>query len=181
MRVGRLPFYDLCLLVVPRSCREEQMRFPTKLAIVFGAVAIAAYADLVLDIRTPRSDLSLTRALGASASLLLSGYNEKVAQYRQRYGDQAHVILEASSGKVRVEHDDKVIEQWQIERQFAGLYGMFVVSGRPDRESIFPIARTRENSRGSRTEYRSAAESLRGSAAGERLELCQSRLGARHL
>ncbi len=115
------------------------MRFPTKSVIALGAVAIVAYAELVLDIRTPRSDLSQTRALGAGASLLISDYNHKVAQYSQRYGDRAHVILETSSGKARVELDGKVIEQWQVERQFAGIYGMFVVSARGGRDSIFPL------------------------------------------
>ena len=116
------------------------MRFPTKSAIALGAVAMVAYADLVLDIRTPPSDPSQTRALGASASLPISEYNQKVAKYSQRYGDRAHVILEGSSGKARVELDGKVIEQWQIVRQFAGIYGMFVVGGRGGRESIFPFA-----------------------------------------
>jgi hypothetical protein len=115
------------------------MRFPTKLAIALGAATIVAYAELVVDIRTPVSDLSQTHALGASASLSLSEYNQKVAQFHQRYGDRAHVILETSSGKVRVELDGKAIEEWQIERQFAGIYGMFVVSGPAERENIFPF------------------------------------------
>jgi len=115
------------------------MRFPAKLAIALSAVTVAAYAELVLDIRTRGSDLSQTHAIGASASLALSEYNRKVAQFHQRYGDRAHVILETSSGKARVELDGNVIDEWQIERQFLGIYGMFVVSGRAERESIFPF------------------------------------------
>jgi hypothetical protein len=115
------------------------MRVATKLAIALGAAAIVAYAELVLDIRTPRSDLPETHALGASAFLQMSEYNEKVAEFRQRYGDRAQLFLETSSGKVHVELDGKVIEEWQVERQFASIYGMFIVGGRAERESVFPF------------------------------------------
>jgi len=116
------------------------MRISTKLVIALGAVAIVGYAELVLDIQTPRSDLSQTRALGASASLPLFEYNQKVARFHEMYGDRAHVLLETSSGKIRVENDGKVIEEGHIQRQFAAMYGMFVISGRAGLESIFPFA-----------------------------------------
>ena len=115
------------------------MRFPTKLVFALGVATIVAYAELVLDIRAPRSDLSQAHALGASASLSLLEYNQKVAQFHKMYGDRAHVLLETSSGKFRVEIDGSVIDEGQIQRQFAAMYGMFVISGRAGRESIFPF------------------------------------------
>ncbi len=115
------------------------MRFPTKLVITLSVATIVVYAELVLDIRTPLSDLFQTHALGASASLSMFDYNQKVVQFHKLYGDRAHVLLETSSGKARVEIDGKVVDEWQIERQFSSIYGMFVVSDGADRESIFPF------------------------------------------
>jgi hypothetical protein len=105
-----------------------------------AAVIIAAYAELVLDIRSQRSDLTVVRALGASASLSLVEYNKKVKQMQNAYGDRGRVILEASTGKVTVTLDDRVIEESQIVREFAGMYGLFVVRARDATESIFPFA-----------------------------------------
>lgn len=131
---------DKSLRPPPGAYSEKQMRFPLKLILVLGAVTtIIAYAELVLDIRTPRSNLTQTHALGASASLPLYKYSEKVAQFREMYGNRAQVFLETSTGKVRVELDGKVIEEGQIERKFLAMYGMFVVSQDAGRESIFPF------------------------------------------
>jgi hypothetical protein len=104
-----------------------------------GAV-LAAYAEWVMDIRSPHSDLSVVRALGASAHLSMVKYNKKVEQMRNAYGDRAHVILEASTGKTTVTLDDRTIEESQIVRQFGGMYGVFVVKARDVNVSIFPFA-----------------------------------------
>jgi hypothetical protein len=119
------------------------MRIPVKsvVASCIAAVAAAAvYAEFILDFRTPVSGLSQLHALGASASLLMSGYNEKVAHYRGAYGDRAHVILDVSTGGFRVTVDGATVEEGQILRQFAGMYGMFVVTRHDGGDSIFPFA-----------------------------------------
>jgi len=105
-----------------------------------AAVIIAAYAELVLDIRSQRSDLTVVRAVGARAGLSLVEYNKKLEQMQNAYGDRGHVILEGSTGKMTVTLDDRVIEESQIVREFASMYGLFVVRARDATESIFPFA-----------------------------------------
>jgi hypothetical protein len=115
------------------------MRRTTIMLLALGASAIAGVAELVLDIRTPRSDLLPASALGASASLSMVEYNKKVDQFRS-LGTRARVTLDPSSGEVRAELDGMLVEQWQIERQFGGMYGIFVVGAGAGAPSIFPFA-----------------------------------------
>jgi hypothetical protein len=107
---------------------------------IAAVAAIAVYAEFVLDFRTPGSGLSEVHALGASASLQMSGYNEKVAHYRGAYGDRAHVILDPSNGRLTVTLDGATVEEGQILREFGGMYGMFVVIRHDGSDSIFPFA-----------------------------------------
>jgi hypothetical protein len=119
------------------------MRIPVKSAVASCIAAVAAifvYAEFILDFRTPGSGLSQVHALGASALLHMSEYNEKFAHYRGAYGDRAHVILDGSTGKFSVEVDGATVEEGQILRQFAGMYGMFVVTRHDGSDSIFPFA-----------------------------------------
>jgi hypothetical protein len=104
-----------------------------------AGVALAAYAELVMDIRSPHSDLPVVRALGASALLSMVEYNKKLAQMQNAYGDRAHVILDGSTGKTTVTLDDKIIEESQVVRRFGGMYGVFVVKARDANESVFPF------------------------------------------
>jgi hypothetical protein len=103
-------------------------------------IAIAAYAEFALDIRAPRSDLRQEGALGASASLSLGEYNKRVEQMHAAYGDRASVALDPSTGRMTVSLDGKLIEERSIAREFAGMYGMFVVTTPGAPESIFPFA-----------------------------------------
>lgn len=104
------------------------------------AVTIAAYAELVLDIRSQRSDLTAVRALGANVHLSLVEYNKKVEQMQNAYGDRAKVTLETATGKTTVALDGSVIEESQTARQFTGMYGVFVVRAHDTTESTFPFA-----------------------------------------
>jgi hypothetical protein len=55
-------------------------------------------------------------------------------------GERAKVLLETSSGKVRVLIDGELFEEEQIQRRFAGMYGMFVVNARTGVDALFPFA-----------------------------------------
>ena len=119
------------------------MRIPVKSVVVFCVAAVAAivvYAEFIVDFRTPSSGLSQVHALGASASLRMSDYNEKVAHYRNAYGVRAQVILETSNGRFRADVDGTTVEEGQILRRFAGMYGMFVITRHDGSDSIFPFA-----------------------------------------
>ncbi|HUI97264.1 MAG TPA: hypothetical protein VLX44_16020 [Xanthobacteraceae bacterium] len=112
--------------------------------VVAGAIAIALAlfcAEFVFDIRTPSSGLAKQSALGASASISLSEYNSKLAQYRKQYGeDRVSVGLEGSTGRITVEVDGKLVEESRTARRFAGMYGMFVVRRDGADPAIFPFA-----------------------------------------
>jgi hypothetical protein len=109
--------------------------------VAIGAIAAAAaFGELVLDIRTPVSSLKQAHALGASVQLSLDPYHQKMEQMRALHGQRVNVSLETSTGHMSVELDGKIIEEGHINRQFAGMYGMFVVNTGADAASIFPFA-----------------------------------------
>jgi hypothetical protein len=81
---------------------------PACVAVLF--VLLAAYFELVLDVRAPRSALTQLTALGASASLSFDAQNQKVAQMRALYGEGVQVFLETSTGKQTVMLDGK----WRV-------------------------------------------------------------------
>ena len=116
------------------------MRVWAKLVVLVaaaGALIGVGYAELVLDIRTPRSNLQKASALGASALLNMDEYNKKVEKMKNTYGDRAEVALQPSTGGVTVTLDGKVIEEWHITRNFGGMYGIFVVIVPGGTESLF--------------------------------------------
>jgi hypothetical protein len=118
------------------------MRRSIILAMAAGVAALAAaYAELVLDVRTPRANLVQRTALGASASLSLKEYNKKLAEMRSAYGEErVDLTLETSTGHVTVSLDGRIIEEWDIEREFGGIYGLFVVGAHSLPQSTFPFA-----------------------------------------
>src|SRR5205823_292441 len=57
------------------------------------------------------------------------------------YGDErAQVSLETGTGRLTVILDGQIIEETWIEREFAGMYGMFVVGRHDNLKHIFPFA-----------------------------------------
>src|SRR6266853_1004709 len=120
------------------------MRLQTKLLIGSGIAAALilglGYAELVLDFRTPRSAQFQKTALGASAALSLHEYNIRRERMRP-YGDErAQVSLETGTGRLTVILDGQIVEETWIEREFAGMYGMFVVGRHDNLKHIFPFA-----------------------------------------
>src|SRR5262249_12995926 len=97
---------------------------------MLAAVVGAGYAELVLDIRAPRSQLEGYGGSGAGASLSLVAYNKLVADTRASYGERGSVTLAPSTGDVTVEVDGKVIARSRLERQFRAIYGLFAVGAR---------------------------------------------------
>jgi hypothetical protein len=118
------------------------MKRATPVLVAAIAVALAAaYAEFALDVRAPISHLAKQSALGASASMSLGAYNNKVIEYTKKYGeDRASVRLETATGRITVEVDGKLVEELRAARNFAGMYGMFVVSRGDAAPSIFPFA-----------------------------------------
>jgi len=115
------------------------MRTSAGVLLVGGTVVAALCAEFILDIGTPSSRLSGASALGASLSL--AEYNKKLASMRSQYGeDRVSVALETGSGRMTVSLDGKVVEQSQVVRNFAGMYGMFVVTRGDAAMGIFPFA-----------------------------------------
>jgi hypothetical protein len=109
-------------------------------AASYATAVVAAYAELVLDIRTPRSDLVKEIALGAGAHISLVEYNKKVEQLRAQYGKgRVQAPIELSTGQVTVALDGNEIQKWQIPRTFASMYGVVVVTPPGAAESIFPF------------------------------------------
>jgi hypothetical protein len=116
------------------------MRVVYTLAAGMIVAAAAAYGELVLDIRTPRSGLTQVHALGASAQMSLVVYNKKIADMRAAYGPGVNVTLHPSTGDMVTDLDGDPIEVATLKRDFAGMYGVFVVNPTKEGASTFPFA-----------------------------------------
>jgi hypothetical protein len=116
------------------------MRVVYALAVGMFVAVAAAYGELVLDIRAPRSSLTQAHALGASAQMSLVVYNKKIADMRAAFGPGVNVTLHSSTGDMVTDLDGDPIEVDTLKRDFAGMYGVFVVNPTKDGASTFPFA-----------------------------------------
>jgi hypothetical protein len=115
--------------------------------LLFGLVAVvlvAAYAELVIDFRGPRSHL---KSESAVAAITLTSYGDrdtKLSQARANYGDRvrAEDDVEAgiSDGKWKITLDGSVIEEGPIVVKLAGMYGLFAVSSGDTTQGIFSFS-----------------------------------------
>ena len=96
--------------------------------VAIGIVAAAIYAELVLDIRAPRSNLTVFASLAGSSSFLISDVNRRSKELNQRFGNGAKTKI-ATGGELITRIDGKVVKPLPLLR---GEHGGNVQSDRRD-------------------------------------------------
>jgi hypothetical protein len=118
------------------------MRMRWNMTIAAGAAAAMvaiAYAELVADIRAPRSSLTEMHAVGSSISIRMDDFRRAGKAMKAKYGPTAQTSLYTPGANLTTVVDSKVVEEGKLPAQFSDANGLFVV-GPPGRvESTFPF------------------------------------------
>jgi hypothetical protein len=104
------------------------------LALVAVVLAAAAYAELVLDVRTPRSALV--------ESYIVQAVMNWQSQDLPKYGPNEHAHFESGPPRLVITVDGKVVHEAPLSQFFEGVRGSFEIgpSGQQiDGQRVFPI------------------------------------------
>jgi rhodanese-related sulfurtransferase len=114
------------------------MRLRLKWMIIAAAVAAAAaaYAELVLDIRTPRASLSEVHGITSSVAIPLGDYQEAM---KKKYGPNAHTVFMNRPPRAITSVGRKIVEEDNTPGKFSDARGVFVIGQRGHLESTFPF------------------------------------------
>jgi hypothetical protein len=118
------------------------MRLGSKLALaaaVATLTAVLAHAELVLDVRTPRSDLVEAGALSSGISILMGDYHKAEEAMQAKYGPSAKTLLQLPGAKLTTVVDGKVVEEGTVRFKFAKVLGLFAIGPRGHIETRFPF------------------------------------------
>ncbi|MBX9840584.1 MAG: hypothetical protein K2Z80_02120 [Xanthobacteraceae bacterium] len=109
------------------------MRLVVKAVIAVAAIALVgalAYAMLVRDWRTGRSELVARHALGVNVSASLISYNGLQEEMKAKYGDRAQVHFQYPPGRTWVELDGNIIYDHTQQKKISDVVGLFSVGPR---------------------------------------------------
>jgi rhodanese-related sulfurtransferase len=114
------------------------MRLRLKWMIIAAAVAAAAaaYAELVLDIRTPRASLSEVHGITSSVAIPLGDYQEAM---KKKYGPNADTVFMNRPPRTITSVGGKIVEEDNTPGKFSDARGVFVIGQRGRLESTFPF------------------------------------------
>ena len=96
----------------------------SSIAAALALAGAAAYAELALDIRAPRSELTVTGALTMNVSYSLVAANKRIDELKQHYGEGAEIYMSFSGGKITVELNAKVVDEDRVNPRFADVLGL---------------------------------------------------------
>jgi hypothetical protein len=117
------------------------MRLRWKLTLAAGvvaALAALAYAELVADIRAPRSSLAKKQEIQPGLGVTTADFQRAEDEMKRKWGPRAQTKIEAS-GVLTTTVDGKVVQQSKLPAEFYDASGIFVI-GRPGQlESTFPF------------------------------------------
>jgi hypothetical protein len=102
-------------------------------------VGVVAYAELVLDWRSRRSDQSARMTVSVTHSLSVVDYNKRAAAMKQKYGQRAEATLALDTGRVEVTLDGRVMETYEEKRTLDSAYGLFVIRSKDAAAARFPF------------------------------------------
>ena len=105
---------------------------PVIAILVLAALLAAGYAELVLDVRAPRSELVQGHVVSTEVSATITNSNSQVfdAAMKARYGPKAVTSLRSVPVRWVVEVDDKVVHEQPVPETFAGAFGFFLIGAR---------------------------------------------------
>ena len=118
------------------------MRLRTKAALA-AAVAVATaglcYAELVLDLRTPRSNLAQVQALASHISIQMADYHRKIEAMKVKHGPDAQTTLHTPGARFTTVVDGVLVEEGRLPFEFNSVTGLFAIGPRGRIETRFPF------------------------------------------
>jgi hypothetical protein len=103
------------------------MRMRWKMTLMAGvatAMFAIAYAELVADIRTPRSSLTEMHAVGSSISIQMDDFRRAGEAMKAKYGPSAQTSLHTPGANLTTVVDGKVVEEGKLPASRALTWGV---------------------------------------------------------
>jgi hypothetical protein len=117
------------------------MRLRWKLTLAAGMVAAMAavgYAELVADIRAPRSSLTKKQAIEAGLAVRTADFERAQEDMKRKWGARAQTSVEAL-GVLTTTVDGKLVQRSNLPAEFYDASGVFVIGPPGQLESTFPF------------------------------------------
>jgi hypothetical protein len=105
--------------------------------LIVAGLAAAGFAELVLDIRAPRSILVENHAFDTDMFSPIKDFDAFDASMRTKYGVDAVTTIQTLPLRWVVEVDDKVVHEELQPVTFGGVTGLFVIGSRGRYASLF--------------------------------------------
>lgn len=118
------------------------MRLRTKAALAATlAVATPAlcYAELVLDLRTPRSNLAQVQAVASHISIQMADYHRKIEAMKVKHGPDAQTMLHTPGARFTTVVHGVLVEEGRLPFEFNSVTGLFAIGPRGRIETRFPF------------------------------------------
>ena len=117
------------------------MRLWQKIAIpmILVAALAAGFAEFVLDIRTPKSDLQAVHSIRSSSTFRMADLDRRSDEMKKVHGPNADTMIGPDAGHIEVKSDGKVVETGYMRGRFAGVTGLIAVGSRELTAAIFPF------------------------------------------
>jgi hypothetical protein len=117
-----------------------RLRWKVLLAVAgLAALSVAAYGELVLDIRVPRSPLAEVHGIHNTVSIEMADFHRAGEAMKEKYGPSAKTALQTPGARLITTVNGKVVEEGRVPAQFSDARGLFVVGPRGQLESTFPF------------------------------------------
>jgi hypothetical protein len=113
-------------------------------ALCLGLAGLLAYAELVLDWRTPEGDRTVQFALTSNAAFLMADADRLQSEMKTKYGERVSVTVpvtghpKAETGVAQVSLDGTLVETHSL-RKLSRVYGLFVVDPNDPDPIRFPF------------------------------------------
>ncbi len=107
-------------------------------ALLVAVLAALGVAELVLDVRTPRSALIENHAIGTNTSSRIADFDATAAAMKSQYGPGAVTTIQSPPLRWVVKVDGRVVHEEPLPTTFGGVMGLFVIGTR-GHGSTFPF------------------------------------------
>lgn len=118
------------------------MRLGTKAALAATLVVVTAglgYAELVLDLQTPRSNLTQVQALASSISIQMADFHRATEAMKIKYGPDAETALHTPGARITTVVHGVLVEEGRLPFKFDSVTGLLAIGPRGGIEARFPF------------------------------------------
>jgi hypothetical protein len=108
-------------------------------AVGFVLLVAAAYAELVLDVRAPRSTRVESHGIGTNTSAVIQDFDAFANGMKAKYGPDAVTTIQSPPLRWVTKVNDKVIHEEPMVGSFGGVLGLFAIGAPGHAASMFPF------------------------------------------